>query len=237
MLHLKPRVPKLESKSEQGLDMEVSDDDSKQKPSGNRNHSALTWQKKRNSWLQSGTVPSSEEETGPNGTATLVPVYSICIQATSSYICGATRVECDSHADTSVLAKEALIIHDYGRPVSVYSYDKEDGCKEYRTVSAAVAYDHPQTGQVYMLVINQAIKIPLLQNHSLCPMQCWLNGIKISEMPEFLAEDPDESTHSLQVVDPLDDSSPLFIPLSLTGVTSYFPVRKPTIAEWENEAT
>eukprot|EP00804_Cyclotella_cryptica_P017277 CCRYP_016828-RA/>CCRYP_016828-RA protein AED:0.02 eAED:0.02 QI:0/0/0/1/0/0.5/2/0/461 len=67
-------------------------------------------------------------------------------------------------------------------------------------------------------------------------MQCRLNGIKISELPKFLAEDPDESTHSLQVVDPLDDSSPLFIPLSLTGVTSYFQVRKPTIAEWENEA-
>ena len=181
-------------------------------------------------------MPSSDEETGPNGTAFLAPVYSIRIQAASSSIGGETRVECDSHADTSVVGKEALIIHDYGRPVSVYSYDKEDGCKEYRTVSAAVAYDHPQTGQVYMLVINQAIEIPHLEHHLLCPMQCRLNGIKISELPKFLAEDPDESTHSLQVVDPLDDSSPLFIPLSLTGVTSYFQVRKPTIAEWENEA-
>ena len=167
-------------------------------------------------------MPSSSEETGPNGTISLAPVYSIRIQAASSSICGETRVECDSHADTSVVGKEALIIHDYGRPVSVYSYDKEDGCKEYHTVSAADAYDHPQTGQVYMLVINQAIEIPHLKHHLLCPMQCRLNGIKISELPKFLAEDPDDSTHSLQVVDPLDDSSPLFIPLSLTGVTSYF---------------
>jgi hypothetical protein len=56
-----------------------------------------------------------------------------------------------------VVGKEALIIHDYGQLVNVYSYDKEDGCKEYCTVSAAVAYDHPQTSQVFMLVINQAI--------------------------------------------------------------------------------
>ena len=54
-----------------------------------------------------------------------------------------------------------------------------------------------------MLVINQAIEIPHLQNHLLCPMQCWLNGVHISELPKFLAEDPDESTHSLQVLTPL----------------------------------
>ena len=64
--------------------------------------------------MRSGTVPSSDEETGPNGTAFLAPVYSIRIQAAISSIGGETRVECDSHADTSVVGKEALIIHDYG---------------------------------------------------------------------------------------------------------------------------
>ena len=46
---------------------------------------------------------------------------------------------------------------------------------------------------------------------------------------------PDESTHALQVGDPLDEDRPLFIPFSLSGVTSHFPVRKPTAAEWEDE--
>jgi hypothetical protein len=63
-----------------------------------------------------------------------------------------------------------------------------------------------------MLVINQAIEIPHLQNHLLYPMQCRLNGVHISELPKFLAKDPDESTHSLQVFDPFDDNSSLFIP-------------------------
>ena len=64
-------------------------------------------------------------------------------------------------------------------------------------------------------------------------MQCRLNGVHISELPKFLMEDPDKSTHSLQVLDPFNDASPLFIPLALalSGVTSYFPVRKPTIEE------
>jgi hypothetical protein len=46
---LEAKISRLESKSEQGSDMEVSDDDSEQRPSGNRNHSALTRQKKRKS--------------------------------------------------------------------------------------------------------------------------------------------------------------------------------------------
>ena len=181
-------------------------------------------------------MPSSGKETGPNDTVSLAPVYSMRIQAASSSFCVETKIGCDIHADTSVVGKEALIIHDYGQPVSVNSYDKEDGCKEYRTVTAAVAYNHPQSSQVYMLVINQAIEIPHLQNHLLCPMQCRLNGVHISELPKFLTEDPDEMTHSLQGLDPFNDDSPLFIPLSLSGVTSYFPVRKPTIEKWENEA-
>ena len=71
-------------------------------------------------------MPSRGEETGPNGTVSLALVYSIHIQAASSSICGKTMVECDRHADTSVVGKEALITHDYRRPISVYSYDKED---------------------------------------------------------------------------------------------------------------
>ena len=59
-------------------------------------------------------MPSSGEETEPNGTVSLAPVYSIRTQAASSSICSETRVKCDSHADTSVVGEEALIIHDYG---------------------------------------------------------------------------------------------------------------------------
>ena len=46
---LEAKIAKLESKADQGSDMEVSDEDSEQKPSGNRSHSALTRQKKRKS--------------------------------------------------------------------------------------------------------------------------------------------------------------------------------------------
>ena len=34
-------------------------------------------------------------------------------------------LELDSHADTCCVGMNALVIHDYERPVSVYGYDKE----------------------------------------------------------------------------------------------------------------
>ncbi len=85
---------------------------------------------------------------------------------------GETTLELDSHADTCVLARDALILLDYDRPVIVEGYDPSLGTKTYATVSGALAYDDPVTGKVYRLVVNQAIHIPHLNHHLLCPMQC-----------------------------------------------------------------
>ncbi len=85
---------------------------------------------------------------------------------------GETTLELDSHADTCVLGHDALILLDYNRPVRVEGYDPSLGTKTYATVSRVLAYDDPVTGKVYHLVINQAIDIPHLNHHLLCPMQC-----------------------------------------------------------------
>ena len=73
-------------------------------------------------------------------------------------------------------------------------------------------------------MINQAICIDGLDNHLLCPMQCYLNGLHISEVPNFLAESPGEATHAIEFIDPFDASHPLIILLQLSRVTSYFDV-------------
>jgi hypothetical protein len=81
-----------------------------------------------------------------------------------------TTLELDSHADTYVLGRDALIILDYNRPVSIVGYDESLGSKTYQTVSGVVAYNDPQTGRTLHLIINQAMHIPHLDHHLLCPM-------------------------------------------------------------------
>ncbi len=72
-----------------------------------------------------------------------------------------TLLKLDSYADTCVLGCDALIFLDYDRPVVVKGYDSSLG------LSGGLAYDDPKTGEVYILVINQAIHIPHLGHHLL----------------------------------------------------------------------
>ena len=86
-----------------------------------------------------------------------------------------------------------------------------------------VSWDHPQTGELYTLIINQAIYAPHLENHLLCPMQIRMNCVSINEIKS------DKATNALKITDLSDDYTTLTITFRLLGVTTYFPYRKPTV--------
>ena len=64
-------------------------------------------------------------------------------------------------------------------------------------------------------------------------MECCLNGVQISEAPKFVADNPNETTHAIELVDPFDAAHSLIIPSQLSGVTSYFDVYSPSVTEYE----
>ena len=66
-------------------------------------------------------------------------------------------MELDTHANTSVLGKHCLVVQDFNQPVNVLGWDSKLGTIKCPTVTGVVAYDHPTTGQTFMLVFNQAI--------------------------------------------------------------------------------
>ncbi len=145
-----------------------------------------------------------------------------------------TTLELDSHADTCVLGRDALIILDYNRPVSVVGYDESLGSKTYQTVGGVVAYDAPQTGRTLHMIINQAIHIPHLDHHILCPMQCHVNDVIVNNLPTFLAADPTDQTHALTLTGPNNPLQPVILPLILRGGTSLLNVRTVTIDEFNS---
>ncbi len=142
-----------------------------------------------------------------------------------------TTLELDLHANTCVLGRDALIILDYNRPVSVVGYDKSLRSKTYQTMSGVVAYDDPQTGRMLHLIINQAIHILHLDHHLLCPMQCRVNDVIVNNLPKFLAADPTDQTHALTFTDPDNPLQPVILPLILRGLTLVLNVRSTTINE------
>ena len=66
-------------------------------------------------------------------------------------------------------------------------------------------------------------------------MQLRLNDVIVNDTPKFLTEKPTEQSHALIIPsnDPDDPDNKLLIPLSIQGVTSTFPTRKPTAEEYE----
>ena len=119
-----------------------------------------------------------------------------------SVVSSKPKGELDSHTDTFLVGDNCVVIHDHSQPVNVYSYNPKDGHRSAKTVDAIVGYQDPQSGQKFILMINQAICMNGLEDHSLCPMQCHLNGVHISKVPKFLAESPSVTTHAFKLTDP-----------------------------------
>ena len=144
-------------------------------------------------------------------------------------------LELDSHANTCVLGRHALITLDHKRLVAVMGYDESLGTKTYKTVNSMVAYTDPKTGRTLHLIINQAIHVPHLDHHLLCPMQCCVNDVIVDETPKFLAVKPTDQTHALTVPDLDDPSQTLTLLLALRGVTSLLYVRNVTADNFYND--
>ena len=66
-------------------------------------------------------------------TVSLVPrwVSNMTLTDTSDFHC-----ECDSHADTTMMGRSALVITDYNQPVQVQGYDPVLGIMTYPTILA-----------------------------------------------------------------------------------------------------
>ena len=134
-----------------------------------------------------------------------------------------------------MIGKYCIIINDYKRPVTVYGYDRALGAQSSRTVSSVLGYIDPKRGQTYHLVIHQAIEISHLEHRLIYPMQCRMNSVEINETPRFLEKNKTPNYHAT-VIDDQDPTSnaTVTLPLSLSGVTSYLPVRKPSLEDWDS---
>jgi len=124
---------------------------------------------------------------------------------------------------------------DYDRPVVVEGHEPSLGTKTYATISGVLAYDDPVTGEVYHIVINQAIHIPHLDHRLLCPMQCRVNDVLSTRRLNFWRTTP-LTIHMLTIRDPQNPAQMVILPLALQSVTSLINVRAPTLDEWNSDS-
>jgi hypothetical protein len=104
----------------------------------------------------------------------------------------------DSHADTCGVNHIARVLEISGQVAEVSGFSNEmDSLQDIPIVKAAVAYDHPDTGEVIILVINQALYFGDKFTHILLnPNQMRSHNIHVDDVPKHLSS---TSTHSIWV--------------------------------------
>ena len=93
------------------------------------------------------------------------------------------------------------------------------------------AYDNPTSGKTVIIVIHQAIHVPMMECDLICPMQVRMNDVKLDDEPKFLTDDPTNESHAISSED--DIGTLISITLELKVVTSYSLTRKPTMHEFD----
>ena len=79
------------------------------------------------------------------------------------------KVELDSHADTCVVGRNALVIHEHNNVVMVSGFDPSQPPQQAKVVDAAIQYTCRDTGDHLILMINQAIYLPEVDHCLLVP--------------------------------------------------------------------
>ena len=133
--------------------------------------------------------------------------------------------EGDSNADTCCLGTNFVVLEFTGRMVDVYPYQSSyKPIENVPIVKGATAWDCPDTGVTYILVINEGLYYGSNLDHSLFnPNQIRANGIDFNDNPF----DKDKNLG-------IDIEGGPFIPMQFHGTKLRFNSRSPTQSELNN---
>ena len=132
-----------------------------------------------------------------------------------------SHTELDSHANMLVVGKHAYIIAETGVDVSPFTPDYK--LLTVPLVDALVKYDSPYNGKSYILVLRNALYVPLMDHNLIPPFMLRETGVTVNDVPKIHKEDPAVDDHTITFVE-----TGFRISLSLWGIFSYFPTSKPT---------
>ena len=83
-------------------------------------------------------------------------------------------------------------------------------------------------------MVHQAIHMPEMDHHLLCPMQCRTNGVQINECPRMFCDEATEESHAIVAFDEEDEK--VVLSFFLKGVTSFMTVKVLSREEFEMHA-
>ena len=134
-----------------------------------------------------------------------------------------SHTELDSHVNMPVVGKHAYIIAETGKKVDVSPFTPDYELLTIPLVDATVKYDNPYDGKTYILVLRNALHVPLMDHNLIPPFMLREMGVTVNDVPKIHKEDPTVDDLAITFAE-----TGFRIPLSLWGIFSYFPTSKPT---------
>ena len=111
------------------------------------------------------------------------------------------ETELDSHANMPVVGRNAYIISDTGRIADVNPFTPDYDSIRISIIDAAVRYDCPYDGKMYIFVLRNALYVPSMKNNLIPPFVMREAGIRVSDTPKIQTSDPTEEEHSVYFPD------------------------------------
>jgi hypothetical protein len=180
----------------------------------------------QSSWLESEELDPAEQSVKG---ISCVGYQQYVMEAKMKVINSEGRLELDTHADTWVAGANTVVLDLTGKHVSVTPFceDEYEPITEIPIASVATAYDCPDTGRVWVLIINKALYFgSKMANTLLCSNQLWQHDIVIEDCPRQFDW---SSSHSIFI-----PSRDIRFPLTLNGIISGLVTRQPKDEELED---
>ena len=108
-----------------------------------------------------------------------------------------SRTDLDSHANMPVVGKAAYVLEELGRRCEVSPYTPDYPPMTVPLVHAAVKYESPFDGRVYILLIRNALHVPSMAHNLIPPFMVREAGVQLREVPKIHVEDPSEDDHAI----------------------------------------
>ena len=138
-----------------------------------------------------------------------------------------SRMELDLQANMTVIGKHSYVLNWTGQTAQVSPFSPEyEAMDQVPIVDMIIAYDCPYALKTYLLVCHNALYIPSMDHNLFVPFIMREAGVKVNDIPKIQVHDPLEKDHSVWFPE-----MQVRIPLSLSGIFSFFPTRSPTVSE------
>ena len=128
-------------------------------------------------------------------------IYSILSAASEETRANEMNVESctelDSDANMPVVGKHAYIIAETSKKVDVSPFTPDYKPLTVPLVDATVRYDNPYNGKLYILVLQNALHVPLMDNNLIPPLMLREMGVTVNDIPKIHKQDPTVDDHTI----------------------------------------